>query len=303
MIHIPGKKNNAADVASRHLGGGGPDFDWEEDDCSGRKQKGFSLKNNALISDTVAELASLSAEETANEADKLEDKARATVSSMLADFEILNFEDLSRACKLDEDASIIVDAVRNDFPNDKSAADEALKSVYHFKDKLYELDNVPMVRGRMYVPKSIRPQLLETLHSGHQGISGMKTSARNRFFFPAVKTAKKLVSDNVNSEGNLMTNNFVRALLQHRNTNLRGLNESQAQIVYGADVRDTLPRAPLKAWTKLNDDREMSRARIRHDRGEAYKVQNSNLEALKEGDTVSNCCVLFVTFCAASQIK
>ena len=150
--NIPGKKNNAADVASRHLGGGGPDFDWEEDDCSGRKQKGFSLKNNALISDTVAALASLSAEETANEADELEDKARATVPSMLADFEILNFEDLSRACKLDEDASIIVDAVRNDFPNDKSAADEALKSVYHFKDKLYELDNVPMVRGGCTCP-------------------------------------------------------------------------------------------------------------------------------------------------------
>ena len=84
-----------------------------------------------------------------------------------------------------------------------------------------------------------------------------------------------------------MTNNFVRALLQHRNTNLRGLNESQAQIVYGAEVRDTLLRASLKAWTNLNDDREMSRARIRHDRGEAYNVQNSNLEPLKEGDTIS----------------
>ena len=57
----------------------------------------------------------------------------------------------------------------------------------------------------------------------------------------AVKTAKRLIMDNVSADGKLDNDKMVRALLTHRNTPDVGCKLSPAQILLGRPLRDSLP--------------------------------------------------------------
>ena len=57
----------------------------------------------------------------------------------------------------------------------------------------------------------------------------------------AVKVGKRLIEDNVNTNGDLDTDRLVAALLQHRNTPDRECKLSPAEILFGRPLRDSLP--------------------------------------------------------------
>ncbi len=57
----------------------------------------------------------------------------------------------------------------------------------------------------------------------------------------AVKTAKRLLMENINASGKLDNDAIVRALLTYRNTPDPGCKLSPAQILMGRQLRDTLP--------------------------------------------------------------
>ena len=57
----------------------------------------------------------------------------------------------------------------------------------------------------------------------------------------AVKSLKRLLMENTGPKGTINTDKIAKALLQHRNTPLRGVNKSPAQLVLGHDLRDSLP--------------------------------------------------------------
>merc|ERR1711860_33981 len=59
-----------------------------------------------------------------------------------------------------------------------------------------------------------------------------------------VKLAKKLIRDNTDRSGSLDNDKFARALLNYRNTPLRDIGRSPAQIVTGRQLRDHLPANP-----------------------------------------------------------
>ena len=46
---------------------------------------------------------------------------------------------------------------------------------------------------------------------------------------------------NTEPKGTINTDKIAKALLQHRNTPLRGVNKSPAQLALGRDLRDSLP--------------------------------------------------------------
>ena len=82
----------------------------------------------------------------------------------------------------------------------------------------------------------------------------------------AVKTAKRLIRDNVGAHGSLDTDRFARALMQYRNTPLQGLNLSPAQILFDCTIRDFFPFIHgngkiRKEWPITASDREKALAR------------------------------------------
>ena len=100
----------------------------------------------------------------------------------------------------------------------------------------------------------------------------------------AVKTAKRLLQENISRSGHLNTGQVTQALLQYHNTPGRGAaGESPARIIFGRELRDGLPipRFARPEWGKLRDLRERGHSQLH-----AKVVEKCCLEPLEEGDTV-----------------
>ena len=107
----------------------------------------------------------------------------------------------------------------------------------------------------------------------------------------AVKSAKRLVMENLGPRGSLDTDRFARALLAHRNNPDPETGFSPAQIIFGRELRDHLPALvnryqPRQEWRLEADLRERALAK-RHGRMQEKLQQGARtLPPLSCGDTV-----------------
>ena len=58
----------------------------------------------------------------------------------------------------------------------------------------------------------------------------------------AVKTMKRVIEGNIGPQGRIDNDEVMRALLQYRNTPLRTVNKSPAQLLLGRQLRDGIPQ-------------------------------------------------------------
>ena len=107
-----------------------------------------------------------------------------------------------------------------------------------------------------------------------------------------VKSAKRMLRENVSPSGHLNTDKFLRALLNHRNTPDRDTGLSPAQVIFGHPIRDFLPvkpgrYKPRQEWMMTMEKREQALAR-RHARQEQLLSEHTKtLPPLKVSDVVS----------------
>ena len=106
----------------------------------------------------------------------------------------------------------------------------------------------------------------------------------------AVKTLKRLLQGNTGSKGTINTDNVAKALLQYRNTPLRDVNKSPAQLALGRDLRDGIPVARERYKVDLNWAhylRERERKMFQHNKDLSEKSSMSrNLKQLVKGNAV-----------------
>ena len=62
----------------------------------------------------------------------------------------------------------------------------------------------------------------------------------------AVKSAKRILRENITPTGSLNTDQACRALLQYRNTPIQHIGLSPAQILFHRNLRDSIPVDPMK---------------------------------------------------------
>ena len=96
---------------------------------------------------------------------------------------VVTWERVKDAAGTDDTCRHLNDAIENGFPLRKEDASECLKSYYKLKEDLYTLEGVPCIGTRYYIPKSLCKEVLSTLHAAHQGVVGMKSAARGRFWW------------------------------------------------------------------------------------------------------------------------
>ena len=107
----------------------------------------------------------------------------------------------------------------------------------------------------------------------------------------AVKSIKRLINGNTGNKGSINTDQIAQALLQHRDTPLRDVNLSPAQLALGRELRDTmpLPRNRYKVdkrWSSQLHQREkfMSKNHLKIE--EKYNSQAKILPELQTGTRV-----------------
>merc|ERR1712106_1271177 len=107
-----------------------------------------------------------------------------------------------------------------------------------------------------------------------------------------VKAGKRLLRDNVSSNGSLATDKVMRALMQYRNTPLTDLRLSPAQVVFNRQLRDFLPVLPHKykpsqEWSLLQEDRERALASRRSSDGSRLAQHTKQQKELPYGTQVA----------------
>ena len=163
IMHLPGKTNEAADAVSRHPVESAPTE--------------FSASINALlmgqrISDTV------------------------TVATIRSNFHSLSWDNLVEATANDPSTLRLRDIVSGAQSQNNSAD---VSDYWPLRHDLRVVDGVVMYHNRVIVPSSLRPCVLEHLHSGHQGVSAMCARARQLVFWPGITNSIQRTRDTCSS--------------------------------------------------------------------------------------------------------
>jgi len=106
-----------------------------------------------------------------------------------------------------------------------------------------------------------------------------------------VKAMKRLIRGNTGPNGELNNDAFGRALLMYRNTPMQGVKLSPSQVIFGRELRDTMPFKPGKGamhkeWLITAKDREKALAKRHHTNMEKLNEHVKELRKLQVGQSV-----------------
>ena len=107
----------------------------------------------------------------------------------------------------------------------------------------------------------------------------------------SVKTAKRILEDNMASDGSLNTDRACRALLQYRNTPLQHSGISPSQILFHRHLRDCIPTKavllrPHPSWIDAANQREQAYYRRNQKLMEEYNRTVHTLPPIDVGSTI-----------------
>ena len=105
------------------------------------------------------------------------------------EFKVITWERVKEAAVTDDLCVRLNTMIRLGFPESRTEMDDDLRPFWPMREDMYTLEEVPMKDYQMYIPAELRGEVLDCLHSAHQGENNMKASARARFFWPSMGAA------------------------------------------------------------------------------------------------------------------
>ena len=110
----------------------------------------------------------------------------ASLKQQTSDFEAVTWDRVREASLIDEETLSVKEMVEHGFPATKGDLPDHLKKYWDFKDHFNVHEDVVLYMDRIVVPQSLRQEILDCLHSAHQGVSSMLARAQASVFWPGV---------------------------------------------------------------------------------------------------------------------
>ena len=163
VVWVPGRTNAGPDFMSR----------VKNQETETTKQArincilGFSMNNEEAICEELQ----------IHEVDIID-----SIVASLSSFDAITFDKVKNEVAKDEEMTKLVDAITKDldcFP-------DTLAAYNKLKDSLSVVDGVPMYGRRVIVPKSLRREVLEVLHSAHQCPVKMNDRAKHSVYWSGI---------------------------------------------------------------------------------------------------------------------
>ena len=162
----------------------------------------FSLKEKAMLYQFdimhVAGTANYTADATSRHPAQCDDddpeyhneEASIAHASLQGDgIEAVTWSRVNEVAACDEECLMLAKTIIEGFPATRDELPPKLRYFWPMRDEMYTIENVPFKGNKMLIPSDLRGRVLEGLHAAHQGVTGMLSNARSRFFWPGLDAA------------------------------------------------------------------------------------------------------------------
>ena len=89
----------------------------------------------------------------------------------------ITWDRIVAAAATDEECRALAEYIQNGFPSSRHKLPSKIQQFWSIADQLYCLDGVPIKEDKILIPRQLRAEVLEALHSAHQGVNVMMANA------------------------------------------------------------------------------------------------------------------------------
>ena len=107
----------------------------------------------------------------------------------------ISWQQLRDAVAQDKTMTMLSEQITSGFPPDKKLLRLELREFFQHREVLTQVDGVPLFKDRFIIPVALLGAVLETLHSAHQGITGMTERAQKSVWWPGITPQMKEARD------------------------------------------------------------------------------------------------------------
>ena len=110
----------------------------------------------------------------------------AQIAMVGAEAVLITWDGLKMATREDGVLAQVMEMVDRGFPDSQHEMPDQTRPFHRFRHGLMVLGEVLCYKTRVVVPRELQQQVLDTLHSAHQGVSGMLNRAEQSVFWPGI---------------------------------------------------------------------------------------------------------------------
>ena len=118
---------------------------------------------------------------------------RAALSGASADdpytLQAITIERVAESAQHDQEYIALSKVIQQGFPDNITSLPSILHPYWKLRHELYCTNGIILYGGRVVIPTPLRKNVLECLHSAHQGVVGMKSRARSSVYWPGLSNA------------------------------------------------------------------------------------------------------------------
>ena len=104
-------------------------------------------------------------------------------------FEMHYRQNRSATGPVDTGGQKLIHMIQSGFPISKQSCPHEVKEYFRYREDLSVCDGLILVKSRVLITQSLRREILECLHSAHQGVQGMKARVAESIFWPGITAA------------------------------------------------------------------------------------------------------------------